>query len=409
LTSINHSATFIIEISAFITEISIIKVYIMILERKIDYANIKRRIDNFNVTAILGPRQSGKTTLARMFNYAEYFDLENPRDSVRLEHPQLILEKKKGLIVIDEIQRNVDLFPLIRYLVDTIPEQKYLILGSASKELIQGSSESLAGRISYYILLGFRIHDVGAVEQRKLWLRGGLPRSFLAKDEAESNLWREDYIITYLERDIPQLGIKIPAQTLRRFWQMISFYHGNIINYSEVGRSFGIADTTVRHYLDILQDTFMIRQLQPWHDNMGKRLIKRPKLYLRDSGIYHSLLTIQTEKALEENPKLGASWEGFALESVIRSTGKSDEEFYFWATHSGAEVDLFWLHNGKRWACEFKFSDAPRITKSMLSALESLNLERLWVVYPGSTAYDIHEKIHVLPLQAIPPSWNYEA
>ncbi len=345
--------------------------------------------------------------LARQFQANHYFDLENPQDLAQFQNPQLTLERCRGLIIIDEVQRQPELFPLLRFLVDTIPEQYYLILGSASRDLIQQSSESLAGRISYQTLLGLRIMDIKPDEIEQLWLRGGLPSSFLAPDNTMSYQWREDYIRTFLERDIPALGIRIAAATLRRFWQMVSHYHGNLINFSEIGRSFGIADTTVRHYIDILVGTFMIRILQPWHVNVGKRLVKRPKLYFRDSGIFHTLLAIETQEALFRHPKLGSSWEGFALDCVWRSIGKPDEQAYFWATHSGAEVDLFWQHDGKHWACEFKFADAPTITKSMLYAISTLNLEKLWVIYPGSTKYQIHEQIEVLPLKEISGKWVY--
>jgi uncharacterized protein len=379
----------------------------MILQRHIDYEQIQKRLATNKVTALLGPRQSGKTTLARQWKANHYFDLENPRDIAQFQNPQLTLERCRGLIIIDEIQRQPELFPLIRFLVDTHPEQRYFILGSASRDLIRQSSESLAGRISYYTLLGFRKTDVSLKQTEQLWLRGGLPSAFLAKNNAISYQWREDYIRTFLERDIPALGIRIPAETLRRFWQMVSHYHGNLSNFSEIGRSFGIADTTVRHYIDILVGTFMIRTLQPWYINIGKRLVKRPKLYFCDSGIFHTLLAIETPEALYRHPKLGSSWEGFALDCVWRSIGKPDEQAYFWATHSGAEVDLFWQHNGKQWACEFKFADAPTLTKSMRSALTSLNLEKLWVIYPGNTQYYIHEQIEVLPLKNLPAYWEY--
>lgn len=221
--------------------------------------------------------------------------------------------------------------------------------------------------------------------------------------------WREDYVRTFLERDIPALCIRIPAETLQRFWQMISHYHGNLVNFSEIGRSFGIADTTVRQYLDILVGTFMIRMLHPWHVNISKRFVKRPKLYFRDSGIFHTLLALETPEALYRHPQLGSSWEGFALDCVWRSVGKADEQAYFWATHSGAKVDLFWQHDGRSWACEFKYADAPTLTKSMRSALETLNLQKLWVIYPGSTRYLLHEQVEVLPLAHIPVRWEYSA
>lgn len=381
---------------------------IFMILRKIDLKEVQKRIDNFRVTALLGPRQSGKTTLAKHFHADEYFDLENPRDLTRLSNPQLALENCKGLIIIDEIQRKPELFPIIRYLVDNKSHQKYLILGSASRDLIRQSSESLAGRISFYTLLGFRMHDIKIDELPMLWFKGGLPPSYLSQDVTISTQWREDYIRTFLERDIPNLGIHIPSETLRRFWQMLSFYHGNLVNFSEIGRSFGIADTTVRHYIEILQGTFMIRLLQPWYVNIGKRIVKRPKIYIRDSGLFHTLLSIETEKTLKAHPKLGSSWEGFALDCVWRSIGKADEHCYFWRTHAGAEVDLFWQHEGKNWACEFKYTDAPALTKSMQSALHDLQLKKIWVIYPGKQSYEIHERISVLPLINVPSYWCYD-
>jgi predicted AAA+ superfamily ATPase len=313
-----------------------------------------------------------------------------------------------GLIVIDEIQRQPDLFPLLRYLSDTKKNQKYLILGSASRDLIRQSSESLAGRIAYHELGGFRLHDVGAEHRRKLWLRGGLPPSFMAKTDKQSQKWKEEYITSFLERDIPQLGITIPAATLRRFWIMLCHYHGHILNHSELARSFGISDMTVRRYLEILEGTFMIRLLHPWNINIGKRLVKRPKLYIRDSGILHSLLSIGSEKDLAAHNKLGASWEGFSLETASRAIGKRNEELAFWATHSGAEVDLFWQEYGKNWAIEIKYPDAPRFTASMASALKDLRLSHLWILYPGDRAYPLAEGVSTLPLTDIPNSWKYE-
>ncbi|MBU0600754.1 ATP-binding protein [bacterium] len=377
-----------------------------IIERKIDFQNILKRIGMFPVTAILGPRQCGKTTIARGFDYSHYFDLENPRDIARLEQPQLALEDLKGLIVIDEIQRLPNLFPIIRYLVDNNPSQKYLILGNVSGNLIRQSSESLAGRIGYYYLGGFRIDDVSRENIFRLWIRGGLPDSYMAETEEQSTLWRENYITTFLERDIPQLGINIPAYTLRRFWTMISHYHGQIINYSEVARSFGISDMTVRKYLEILAGTFMVRILPPWYLNIGKRLVKRPKIFLQDSGLFHSLIGIETLSQLYLHNKLGTSWEGFALECVCRSVGKREQEFYFWSTHSGAEIDLFWQHRGKNWGVEFKYVDAPRLTKSMKIALENLKIEHLWVVYPGKEVYRLADNVTALPLKDIPEDGN---
>ncbi len=379
----------------------------MQVRRDIDFEEILLRIRSYRVTAILGPRQSGKTTLAKRLRADHYFDLENPRDLVQFQSPQLTLERCRGLIVIDEIQRRPELFPLIRYLVDENRNQQYLILGSASRDLIRQSSESLAGRISYHILTGFRLDDITREHIGRLWFRGGYPLSYLSASDADSSRWREDYIRTFLERDIPSLGIQIPAHTLRRFWQMISHFHGNVVNFSEIGRSFGIADTTVRRYIEILNGTFMVRTLHPWFANIGKRLVKRPKLYFRDSGIFHSLLSVASQQALFCHPKLGSSWEGFALDNVWKSIGKADEQAYFWATHTGAEVDLFWQHDGRNWACEFKYTDAPTLTKSMRSALIDMNLEKLWIVYPGDSCYPIHDRVEALPIEEIPKRWSY--
>jgi predicted AAA+ superfamily ATPase len=318
-----------------------------------------------------------------------------------LDHPQLALEHLTGLIVIDEIQRMPDLFPLLRYLVDQNKKRKFIILGSASRDLIRQSSETLAGRIAYHYMGGFRLSDIDPVKIKTLWLRGGLPRSFLAASDADSITWRNQYVTTFLERDIPQLGINIPARTLRRFWTMLSHYHGQILNYAELGRSFGVSDMTVRKYCDILEGTFMIRILQPWHVNIGKRLVKRPKFYMRDSGLYHSISSIDTQKQLHEWPKLGASWEGFALDCVCRNLGKQDTELYFWNTHAGAELDLFWQQGGKNWGVEFKYEDAPRLTRSMQIAIDDLQLSKLWVVYPGKKEYQLAKNITVLPIEML--------
>jgi uncharacterized protein len=376
-----------------------------VIERKDERKKLERYLETFPVVAIVGPRQCGKSTLARTFNAAHFFDLENPRDLAMLDQPQLALEGLSGLIVIDEIQRAPDLFPLLRYLVDHRREQRYLILGSASRELLRQSSESLAGRIAYLELGGFGLRDLGTERWRDLWLRGGMPRSVLAASEESSTLWRQQYIATFLERDIPQLGIQIPAATLRRFWTMVCHYHGQILNHSELARSFGISDMTVRRYLEILEGTFMIRLLQPWHANLGKRLVKRPKLYLRDSGLFHSLLAIDSFPQLATHKKLGASWEGFALETAIRAIGKRTEDLSFWATHSGAEVDLFWQHSGKNLAVEVKYADAPKLTPSMKSALIDLELDHLWVLYPGDRSYHLAEKVTVLPLSDVGDDW----
>ncbi len=372
---------------------------VKIIDRKDDLAILKRLIDNFPVIAILGARQSGKTTIAKKIESDHYFDLENPQHGRRFENPQLTLEGLRGLIIIDEIQRMPELFPLLRYIVDTHPEQKYLILGSASRDLIKQSSESLAGRIAYYNLGGLRITDFPDYPVNQLWLRGGFPRSYLSRTEEESDLWRENYIKTFLERDIPQLGINIPARTIRRFWIMLSHYHGQILNYSELGRSFGISDKTVKQYIDILEGTFMIRVLMPWHVNVGKRLVKSPKLYLRDSGIFHSLQAIDSYDRLLTHNKVGASWEGFVIEEICKVIGK--EDIYYWRTHTGAELDLFWQNKGENWGVEVKYADAPRLTKSIKNGIADLDLKHLWVIYPGMEQYQLAEKVTVLPFSRL--------
>lgn len=365
------------------------------------------------VLGILGPRQCGKTTLARMYaelfspDLVHYFDLEDPVSLAQMENPKLTLERLQGLIVIDEIQHLPDLFKLIRVLVDKENlQQKYLILGGASRELINQSSESLAGRIAYLELTPFSYAETGELEN--LWLRGGFPRSYLAHTIEDSCEWRAAYISTYLEQDLPSLGIHIPAQSLRRFWEMLSHYHGNILNASELGRSFGSADTTIRRYVDILSGTFMIRQLRPWHVNIKKRQVKASKIYFRDSGLFHSLLRIKTKDELNRHIKLGASWEGFALEEIIRKHQVKAYDCYFWQTHSGAELDLLLLLQDKKIGFEFKYADAPRSSKSMHISLEELELDHLYVIYPGTVAYPLTEKISVLGLKNYLDKDNFE-
>ncbi len=367
------------------------------IARNRDSERVQACLRTFPVTAILGARQVGKSTLASAFAFPHYFDLENPRDLARLEQPQLALEALQGVVVIDEIQRKPELFPLLRYLVDARPDRKFLILGSASRDLIRQGSESLAGRIGYCELGGFRLEDVGkgADELKKLWLRGSFPRSYLADDDEGSMLWRGQFIRTYLERDIPQLGIRIPSATLGRFWAMISHYHGQLVNYQELSRSFGVSDVTIRRYLEILEGTFMIRLVMPWFENKGKRLVKAPKLYIRDSGIFHALQGIGDRAALESHPKLGASWEGFVIEQAIREF--DIEEPWFYRTHGGTELDLFWERGGRRRGLEVKFADAPRMTSSMKNAMSDLSLDSLIVAYPGDIYYELAENISVVP------------
>jgi predicted AAA+ superfamily ATPase len=372
------------------------------MERKYFSLLIEQYLRVHPIVAILGPRQCGKTTLARHYAKGipdeQYFDLEDSTDIARLSSPKLALENKTGLIVIDEIQRRPELFPTLRVLVDRLKDkQQYLILGSASRELIRQRSETLAGRIAYIELTPFSYTETG--EWEKLWMRGGFPKSYLARSTQESVEWREFYITTFLEQDIPNLGLQIPAVTLRRFWTMLAHYHGNIFNASELARSFGISDTTVKRYLDILTGTFMIRQLQAWRENIKKRQVKSPKIYFRDSGLLHSFLSIESKEDLEKHPRLGASWEGFALEEIIRKLEAKPDRCYFWASHNGAELDLLIFHKNKKLGFEFKYSDAPKLTKSMQISLEDLKLDRLTVIYPGKIAYSLSEKIEVVPLQ----------
>jgi uncharacterized protein len=361
---------------------------------------IASRLATNPIVALLGPRQVGKTELAREISadYATTFlDLENPRTLRRLAEPMSALEALTGLVVIDEIQRQPELFALLRVLADRRPSPaKFLILGSASPWLVRGVSESLAGRVSFVDVAGFDLAEVGASKQRPLWWRGGFPLSFLAKNDAASRAWQQDFIRTLLERDLPQLGITIPAATLRRFWTMIAHFHGQIWNAADFARSLSAGENTARRYLDILTSMFLVRQLQPWFENLGKRQVKAPKVYVRDSGLLHALLGLDSFPALESHHKLGASWEGFALEQVLRITG--DQQAYFWATHSGAELDLLVHWRGKRWGFEFKYSDAPVMTKSMHIALADLKLERIFTVYPGKEAYPMHAQVEALPL-----------
>lgn len=356
------------------------------------------------VAALLGPRQCGKTTLAKMLAEQEtsvYLDLENPVDVRRLSAPMRVLEELSGLVIIDEIQRQPSLLELLRVLVDRPKSNaRFLLLGSASPQLIRGVSESLAGRIGFVDLSGFDLREVGPEKYTSLWIRGGFPRSFLASDDSNSIAWREDFIRTFLERDIPQFGITIPAETLRRFWTMVAHYHGQVWNAAEFARSLGTSENTARRYLDILAGAYMIRILPPWFENIKKRQVKAPKIYIRDSGIFHCLLQLPTVSDLQGHPKLGASWEGFTIEQLLTITESRDA--YFWATHSGAELDLLVMIGGKRYGFEFKYSDAPGHTRSMSVAIQDLKLERLWVVYPGNQEYALDAKTFVIPVRSIP-------
>ena len=369
--------------------------------RKINRKSYIQKIrDGFRVhpvVAILGPRGCGKTTLARQYarNFqkkAHIFDLENPEDLVALDNPTLLFANLKGDIIIDEIQRRPNLFPILRFLIDKEQRRrKILILGSASRDLIQQSTESLAGRITYIELTPFTLKELPSNKMDVLWQRGGFPLSFLASQNKYSLEWIRSYISTFLERDIPSLGIRIPSPTMRRFWNTLAHYHGQIINYSELGGVLGITDHTVRRYIDILTETFIIRQLFPWHENIKKRQVKRPKIYFRDSGLYHAMLKVESKRSLMSHPKLGASWEGFALEQFINFF--DIDEAYFWAVHNQCELDLFFQKDGKRYGVEFKFSESPQISRSMEYSFKHLHLDQLYCIYPGDQIIPLQKNI----------------
>lgn len=363
---------------------------------------LKKAIGRSPATALLGPRQCGKTTLARLLMKefkTHYLDLESPADLARLQNPQLFLEPLEGLVVIDEIQLRPDLFPLLRVLADRENKPaRFLILGSASPSLQKHASDSLAGRLEFIDIAGFGLEEVGGESAEKLWLRGGFPRSFLAGTNEDSLAWRENFIRTFLQKDIPQFGISIPEPALRRFWTMLAHYHGQILNTSELGRALGISDKTVRRYLDILTQTFMVRQLQPWYENTSKRQVKSPKIYLRDSGLFHSLMNIPDKKTLWGHPKIGASWEGFMLEQLLRNI---PGDAYFWAAHSGGEIDLVIISRGRKFGVEFKWSEKPSATRSLHSAKNELSIEKVWLVYPGKESFPLAEDMEVLPVSAL--------
>lgn len=359
------------------------------------------------VVALLGARQVGKTTLAGQVAaaYSEKvtrFDLEDPDDLARLSEPKLALASLSGLVVIDEIQRRPDLFSILRVLADrSDTPARFLILGSAQPSMLRQSSETLAGRIAYHELGGFGRDEVGSDSTQDLWRRGGFPRSFLAASEEASVAWRRDFIRTFLERDIPQLGIDVPSATLHRFWRMLAHYHGQTWNGAELARAFGVAHTTVRRYLDILTGALVVRQLQPWHENLGKRQVKAPKVYLADTGLLHTLLGIVSQDDLEGHPKVGASWEGFIIREILHLHDVQPEEAFFWATHSGAELDLLVVRGRVRLGFEIKRSTAPKLTPSMRSAVESLKLDKLTVIHAGNHAFPLAERVEALPFGAL--------
>jgi len=377
------------------------------IERRQEIDSLYGLLKRHPVVCIIGARQVGKTTLARFFVQesqlkSSYFDLENPEDLARLADPMLVLKDLKGLVVIDEVQRLPDLFQVLRVLVDRpkLP-LRFLVLGSASPDLLRQSSETLAGRIVYHQLNGFAFDEIGTERRKRLWLRGGFPRAYLARTNSQSHEWLRGFIRTFLERDLPQLGITIRSTTLQRFWTMLAHYHGQIWNSSEFGRSFGVADTTVRNYLDLMTSALVTLQLQPWHENISKRQVKAPKIYITDSGILHTLLNLRSMMDLEGHPKVGASWEGFLLQQVIRRLQAFPEECYFWATHGGAELDLFVLRGRRRYGFEFKRTTSPRVTPSMRSALSDLKLNRLDVIHAGDNTFPLSEKIRAVSWQRL--------
>lgn len=357
---------------------------------------LREALEDFPVVALIGPRQCGKTTLSRALGEAHRFDLEDPVDLARLEDPVLALSSLKGLVVLDEIQRRPDLFPYLRVLADR-PEHpaRFVVLGSASGELLRQSSESLAGRIRFLELSGF---DIGEVPDReKLWVRGGLPRSYLAASEQASWTWREHYLRALCERDLPQLEFRSGAFEIRRFLQMTAHLHGQTVGWSDLSRSLGITDKAARSRMEILHEAFLARLLPPWHANMGKRLVKSPKVYWRDSGLLHSLLGCRDRAAMDSHPRLGAFWEGFAMEQIL--SARRGGPAWFWATHAGAEIDLLVEHGGGLWGVEFKWSSTPGMTPSMRSALADLGLEKILVVHPGDKNWQISERVDAVSLQ----------
>jgi predicted AAA+ superfamily ATPase len=374
------------------------------IQREMEIKNLRGLLKRNRVVGIIGARQVGKTTLARdlvktIDKKVTYFDLENPEDQSRLTDPMLALKELKGLVVIDEIQRHPDLFPVLRVLVDRPRSStRFLILGSASPDMLRQSSETLAGRIFYHQLKGFAMDEIGAENYKQLWLRGGFPQSFLARSHLHSDEWRRGFIQTFLERDLPQLGVNIRSTTLNRFWRMLAHYHGQTWNASEFARSFGVADTTVRNYLDLLTSALVVLQLPPWHENISKRQVKAPKIYIADSGLLHSLLNLKTLRDLEGHPKLGASWEGFVLQQIIRQIGARSDECFFWATHAGAELDLLVKRGQYCLGFEIKRTSSPRITPSMRNAMVDLKLKRLDLVHAGDVTFPMGKNIRAVAL-----------
>ena len=370
-------------------------------------ARIEALLRQFQVVGLIGPRQVGKTTLAREIarrrdDLSDYFDLEDPVDRRRLDEAVLSLEPLTGLVIIDEIQHRPDLFPYLRVLADRDPlPARFLVLGSASPDLLKQSSESLAGRIAYHELTGLALDEVGGSSLDRLWSRGGFPRAFVADNDEQSFEWRRQFVRTYVSRDLSELGSRIPGNTMHRFWTMLAHWHGQLWNGAELARSFGVNQTTVRRYLDLLTSTFVVRQLQPWHENLSKRQVRSPKVYVGDSGVLHALLDIHDRAELERHPKLGASWEGLAIEMLLAHLGADSQEAYFWATHQGAELDLLIVRGTKRRGFEIKRTAAPRRTRSMQVAMQDLQLDNLDVIHAGSETFALSDSIRAVPLAGI--------
>ena len=372
------------------------------IARFMDVSAIRTHLLQFPVVGIVGARQVGKTTLARMIGEevaggVTHFDLEHPEDRARLSDSMLGLRDLKGLVILDEVQRAPELFPVLRVLADR-PDHpaRFLLLGSASPELLRQGAESLAGRVVYHELRGFSLEDVGTEKGNTLWLRGGFPRSFLAPTIEESVAWRRAFLRTFLERDLPQLGITTSPETLRRFWTMLAHRHGHVWNAADFARSFGIADTTVRDYLDTLSAAMVVRLMSPLHGNLTKRQVKSPKTYIADSGLLHTLLGLQDFEDVESHPVLGSSWEGYIIEQIVRHTGARSEECFFWATHAGAELDLLIVRGRHRRGFEIKRSSAPRTTRSMHIAMQDLGLDTLDVVHAGDSTFPLTERIRAV-------------
>ena len=373
------------------------------IRRKQHVDALLKRLRTFPVVAILGPRQIGKTTLARQVGRGypgptHRLDLERPSDLNRLtDDPELVLDGLRGLVIIDEVQRRPELFPILRVLADRRPRRaRFLVLGSASPDLLRQTSESLAGRINYYRLGGLGLDEVGHDRLNRRWLRGGFPEAWLARSNPGAFLWLESFVRTFLERDLPALGVRVPGPALRRFWTMLAHWHGQTWNSSEFARSFGVADTTVRRYLDILTGALVVRQLQPWHENIAKRQVKSPKVYLRDAGVLHALLGIDSMQSLDTHPKSGASWEGFLLDAIIDQLRLEDEHVHFWAAHTGAELDLMITRGTKRIGIEIKRTTAPRVTPSVRSALHDLGLAEVVVVHAGRDSFPLGANVRAV-------------